>query len=246
MPRFFVPRDAITGGRAVIAGADAAHLARSLRARAGEEVVVVDDDAVEHGVRLDDVSAERCAGEIVWSRPSAAEPRLAVTVLQSIAQQGMEDAIEAMVQAGVHAVVPVVTARTIVRLDRERAARRVERWRAVAREAAGLAGRGRVPRVGDVVPLGAALEAVDRHGVLLAANPRSDDPLAALRLDPAVPVTLAIGPEGGFDDAELTLLAAARAREVHLGPRILRARLAGAVATALLLGGAGDLSSLVV
>ena len=242
MPRFFVPDGAVAGGRAAIAGADAAHLARSLRARPGEEVVVVDRAGVEHGVRLDLVGPERCAGEVVWSRPSTAEPRLAITVLQAIPQQGMEDAVEAMVQAGVRAVVPMVTARTVVRLEPGRAARRVERWRLVAREAASLAGRGRIPHVGEVVTLSDALAAPSRGRRLLAAATGATVALAGVTVDPSLPVAVAVGPEGGFDDAELALLRAAQAEEVHLGPRVLRARLAGAVATVLLLAAAADLT----
>jgi 16S rRNA (uracil1498-N3)-methyltransferase len=241
MPRFFVSAGALAAGRARITGADATHLARSLRARPGEEVVVVDEAGIEHGVHLDAVSPEGCEGVVAWSRPSSAEPRLRVTVLQAIPQQAMEDAIEAMVQAGVSRILPVVTARSVVRLDPERAARRLERWRAVAREAAGLAQRGAVPAIGDVLSLSAALEARDPSHRLLAADPQARTPAASLVIAAGVPVTVVIGPEGGLDVAELDLLAAAGAERIHLGPRVLRARLAGALATALLLAGAGDL-----
>jgi 16S rRNA (uracil1498-N3)-methyltransferase len=241
MPRFFVAADAIAAGRCRITGADATHLSRSLRARAGEEVVVVDGAGVEHGVRLEEVGAEACEGAIVWSRPSAAEPRLRVIVVQALPQQGMEEALDAMVQAGVADVRPVWTARTVVRLDAARAARRLERWRAVAREAAGLAHRGAIPDVAEPADLPTAIARLGRAARLLVAAPGAAQPLAGLDVDPEAEVAVVIGPEGGLGDAELDLLAAAGATPVHLGPRVLRARLAGAVATTLLLAAAGDL-----
>jgi 16S rRNA (uracil1498-N3)-methyltransferase len=68
-------------------------------------------------------------------------------------------------------------------------------------------------------------------------------PILTAAPTPPSDVALVIGPEGGLDEADLDALHRANAAYVHLGPRTLPSRLAGAVATALLLAGAGDLDS---
>ncbi len=244
MPRFFIDAGHIEHGRATLTGPDAEHLARSLRARPGETIVVVEGGGIEHGVVLDDVSPVRVSGTVAWSRPVSGEPRLAVHVLQAIPAHEMDATIEALAVAGAASIRPVLTARTVPRLDPSRAGRRLERWRAVACEAAQLAGRAAPPDVHPAVSLPEALASLPPGAQLLACASRSD----AIPIAGAVPrsdsgAALVIGPEGGLDSADLAALDEAGAVRVHLGPRTLPSRLAGAVATALLLASAGDLDS---
>ncbi len=242
MPRFFLPASQVAGGRARLTGGDAAHLARSLRARPGETVVVVDDGGTEHGVRLDQVTPGLVGGTVLWSRPAGGEPRLRLTVLQALPQQGMDDAVSAMAAVGVAAVVPVVTRRTVVRPGQGRGAARAARWQALAREAASLALRGAVPRVTEPAPLDAAVAALGPGTRLLVADPAALLPLAALVVDPLRPCAVVIGPEGGLEPGEMERLEAAGAERLHLGARVLPARQAGAVVALLLLAAAGDLA----
>ena len=207
-------------------------------------IVVVAGGAVEHGVVLQEVTPSRVSGAVVWSRPASGEPRLAVHVLQAIPAQSMDATIEALTVAGAASIRPVLTGRTVVRPDPSRGSRRAERWQAIAREAAQLAGRAAPPTVSPVTSLREALEQRPATARVLACviRPEATALLAAARTLSAE-VTLVIGPEGGLDDADLEALSGAGAAYVHLGPRTLPSRLAGAVATALLLAGSGDLDS---
>jgi 16S rRNA (uracil1498-N3)-methyltransferase len=135
----------------------------------------------------------------------------------------MDAAVEALAEVGAAEVWPLLTRRTVARPDAERAARRVERWRAVAREAAALAGRARP--------------------VPVHAPQRLEEALAALGAGDRRRLALVIGPEGGLAPEELAAIRAAGGEEVHLGARVLRARLAGAVAVAVLLARLGDLDA---
>jgi 16S rRNA (uracil1498-N3)-methyltransferase len=244
MPRFFIDTSQVADDRATLIDADAEHLARSLRARPGEMIVVIAGGAVEHGVVLQEVTPSRVSGAVVWSRPVSGEPRLAVHVLQAIPAQAMDATIEALTVAGAASIRPVLTGRTVVRPDPSQASRRAERWQAIAREAAQLAGRAAPPTVSSVVSLREALEHLPATARLLACVIRSDSTAIHAAATTSSPeIALVIGPEGGLDDADLEALAAAGAAYVHLGPRTLPSRLAGAVATALLLAGAGDLDS---
>jgi 16S rRNA (uracil1498-N3)-methyltransferase len=243
MPRFFISSDQVHDGSAVVLGADAAHLTRTLRVRPGELVVVVEAGSVEHGVRIDDVSAARVSGRITWSRPATGEPGHQVHVVQAVPAKGMELAVEALTEAGAAVIWPVLTARSVARPGADRVEQRIERWRAVAREAAQLAGRAGPPDIRQLQSLPDAVQRVSGTARLLACViDATAAPLPGLRFDAGRAVAIAIGPEGGFDAAERAVLDAAGAENVHLGPRVLPTWLAGALAVSLVLAAAGDLN----
>jgi 16S rRNA (uracil1498-N3)-methyltransferase len=243
VPRFFVPAGAVHGGRAAVTGDDAAHLARSLRAAVGESVVVVDDAGTEHGVRLDRVGSERVEGVVEWSRPATGEPHLEVHVVQAIAKDGMDELVEALAEVGAAAIWPVTTGRTVVRLDARRAEHRVARWNAIARSAAGLAGRAAPPPVHPVRDLDTVAAALPPGTRIVACTTAATTPLSAVAPRRDQRIALCVGPEGGFDEHDLEQLRSAGAEEVHLGRRVLRARLAAVVALSAVLAQAGELDA---
>ncbi len=244
MPRFFVDPGQIADGRATLTAADSAHLSRSLRARPGETIVVVAGGSIEHGVLLEEVSPPRVSGRVIWSRAVSGEPHLAVHVLQALPAQAMDATVEALTEAGATSIRPILTARTVTRPDVSRASHRLERWQRIACEAAQLAGRAAPPEVHPLVLLRNALDALPAGVAVLACVARPEAaPIFSAAPAPPAQVALVIGPEGGLDAADLGVLDEVGASWVHLGPRTLPSRLAGAVATALLLAGAGDLNS---
>ena len=242
MPRFFVDSSAVSGGGVRIEGRDAEHLARSLRIRVGEAIVVVEDGRVEHGVIVDEASPVAVRGHIAWSRPASGDPRIDVHVLQAIPARGMDDAVEAVTAAGARSVWPVITERGVARLDPARSGNRTQRWAAVARDAAQLAGRAAPPVVHPVHLLGEALASLPPGCRILACVTQDGaTPLHAVTIAPESPVALIIGPEGGLGPGDLTSARAAGAEPVHLGARVMPSRLAGFLAVSLLLAAAGDL-----
>jgi 16S rRNA (uracil1498-N3)-methyltransferase len=123
----------------------------------------------------------------------------------------------------------------------------VARWNAIARGAAGLAGRARPPVVHAVRGLDEVVAALPGGTRLVACTTDARLPLARL-LGPAAGdqvacIAVVIGPEGGLDPDEVAALHAEGATSAHLGPRVLRARLAGVVAVSTLLSAAGDLDA---
>jgi 16S rRNA (uracil1498-N3)-methyltransferase len=242
MPRFFVEPDQVADGRATLTGPDANHLSRALRATVGETIVIVENGRVEHGLELDEVTTSRVSGAIVWSRPVDGEPRLAVHVLQAVPAQAMDATVEALTEAGAATIRPILTHRTVSRPDPSRVIHRLERWRLIAREAAQLAARAGPPVVHSILPLREALDGLPPGSSILACVISQDAvPILSVVPDPPADVGVVIGPEGGLDPADLRVLEASGAIKVHLGSRTLPSRLAGAVATSLLLAGAGDL-----
>lgn len=224
MPSFFAQRE---GGRAVIVGGDARHLAQSLRARVGEEIEVVDPDGFLLTVRLDHVSVERVEGVVIAEREHRPEPNARITIaIANLPAPALELVLSKCTEVGAFAFHVVQADRSVAR------GAKPERWNTICREAAMLAGRLRVPAVAGPSPLGELLRSVE-HPVLLMR--RSATNLADLR-EPR-DVTLLIGPEGGWSEREGALVAV----KAGLGPRNLRADTAAVVALAVALAGRGGL-----
>jgi 16S rRNA (uracil1498-N3)-methyltransferase len=206
LPSFFAQRE---GGRAVILGGDARHLARSLRARVGEEIEVVDPAGVLLTVRLDLVSTERVEGVVVAERDHRPEPDARITIaIAQLPAPALELVLSRCTEVGAFAFHVLETDRSVAR------GAKLERWNAICREAAMLASRINVPAVAGPSSLQEVVSAA-QHPVMLVRGAPVD--LAEIK-EPR-DLTLLIGPEGGWSEREL----AAVANKAGLGPRNLRA-----------------------
>jgi len=226
--RFFVAPESVQGDRFPIPSTIEHQVTRVLRLGPGAELVLLDGSGSEVLSRIE------AGGDLhVLERGEAdAEPHHRLTIWQALLKgDGLERVIQQGTELGIASFRLIVTSRCVVR---ELSPRRIERLRAIAREAAEQSERGMVPSVEPPAPLAEALHA---PAVLLFERmPRDGERLGAL----GAPSELIIGPEGGFDAAEV-----ARAREAGvtlagLGPRILRAESVAIAAAAVVLARAGD------
>ena len=229
--------DTWTEDSATLTGTQAAHLARVLRVRVGQEFDIVAGGIARRGV------VESADVECVRFRllePLASEAALPLTCLLSIFKfDRYEWAIEKLTELGVAVIVPVLAQRTEKHLA-QAATARVERWRRIAREATQQARRTDIPEIADPVRLEKVappppgtlpllLSEVEEERTLWSALAQHPRPASGL---PAAQI--AIGPIGGWTDAELQWFAQQAWQPVSLGPRILRAETA-AIATASVL-----------
>ena len=213
MPSFFAAR---SGDRAVIEGADARHLARSLRARVGEEVDVIDPAGKLLSVRLDLVSTDRVEGVIVAERDHRPEPAARITLaIANLPAPALELALSRCTEVGAFAFTVFQADRSVAR------GAKIERWTTICREAAMLAGRLRVPEVATARSLAQVVETL-QHPVLLQRTAT----MSLAGLTTPRDLTLCIGPEGGWTEAEAALVKT----QVSLGPRNLQAGTAAIVA----------------
>ena len=236
MPRFFI--DGPVTGDALITGGDAAHIRRSLRMRVGEPLTLCDGRGTDFDGVIAAVEENAVRVKVLGSAPCAAEPSLEVTLYQGLPKgDKLEWIIQKAVELGAAAVVPVVTARSVVRLE-GKAERRRERWQRIADEAAGQCGRGILPRVAAPLTLDEALPALSAQEAIVLYE-GGGRPLRGLIVPDCRRLSLLIGPEGGFDPAEIDRLQAAGVRCATLGRRILRCETApvAALAAAMLLTG---------
>jgi 16S rRNA (uracil1498-N3)-methyltransferase len=221
--------DTWTDTTASLTGEQAQHLARVLRAQPGQVFDVVANGFLH---RAEIVSADEREVLFTLHEELEADAALPVHLLMAVFKfDHMEWGIEKATELGVARITPVLARRTEKHLALA-SAKRVDRWRRIALEAAKQSRRTDVPVVDDPATLKAALGMVDAGVKLLLAETEQENTLSA-GLAGAQSVALAIGPEGGWTVEEMKLFSDSGWKHVTLGPRILRAETAAIAALAV-------------
>ncbi len=238
MPRFFI--DGAADGRAYIAGADALHIAKALRMRPGEALTLCDGKGTDFEGVLETVTDRQVTVRITASRPSQAEPTLAVTLYQGLPKgDKMDWIVQKAVELGVTAVVPVATRRSVARLE-GKADKKQERWQRIAAEAAGQCGRGMLPSVERPLSWSQALSCLSGEPALVFYE-GGGRPLRELVTPSTRRLSVFVGPEGGFDPEEIDAIRRQGGGVATLGPRILRCETAPLAALTLLMHLSGNM-----
>ncbi|HEX7308363.1 16S rRNA (uracil(1498)-N(3))-methyltransferase [Lentzea sp.] len=230
LPVFLVPA-LPSGEEFVLDGPEGRHAATVRRLRAGEELVLSDGSGVL--VRCSVVAVDRDALSLrVAERWEEPQPTPRVVLAQALVKGDRgELAVELATEAGVDGVVPWRAARCVAKWeDGPRGAKALGRWRSTVREAAKQARRSRVPFVDEPVSTGQLAQRVSSSAVTLVLHESAVDRLADVELPADGDVLLVVGPEGGITPEELDALRSSGARVVRLGPTVLRASTAAAVA----------------
>jgi 16S rRNA (uracil1498-N3)-methyltransferase len=213
-------RDAVS-----FADPDVVHqVLRVLKLRVGEVVTVLDGQGMERDVELVQVDKKEVAGMVIAERKNEAEPEREVVLYAAILKrENFEWAVQKAVECGASNIIPMVTQRTIKK-DVKR-----ERLQEIAKEAAELAGRGRIPEVSEPIDFDEALNMAKGEKYFLDAGGSTFDTKRA-----ASSVSLFIGPEGGWTDEERANAKRAGLTTMSLGPRVLRGETACAIAVYLM------------
>lgn len=238
--RLFVPV-AIRPGEALwLEGERAHYLSRVLRVRSGEELIVFDGSGAEHTAAVGSIARQRVQLVPGEARSRDVESPLAIRLLQGISRgDRMDLVVQKATELGVTRISPVLTERSVVRLQEERALKKSGHWVRIAQSACEQCGRNRVPAIDTPAELQALLEAP--AGITcVVLLPSSSEPLGNLQQVGSA-VNLLVGPEGGFDAAEITMALERGYRPLSLGPRILRTETAALAAIAILQAHFGDL-----
>ena len=222
--------DTFTDTTASLTGDQAAHLARVLRAEPGQIFDVVADGLLRRA-EITSVSAH----EVVFAlhEELEADAALPVHLLLAVFKfDHLEWGIEQATELGAARITPVLARRTEKHLS-QAAAKRVERWRRIVREAAQQSRRSDVPEVDDPQTLKVALQSVSAETRLLLAETEQENTIAAALEGASQSVALAVGPEGGWTAEEMQLFTEHGWKHVTLGPRILRAETAAIAGLAI-------------
>jgi 16S rRNA (uracil1498-N3)-methyltransferase len=240
MPRVFIPAQLLDHERVTLDRIASRHLVKVLRLQAGAEVCVFDGCGTEIEGRI--VRASAAGVEVaLGARHRVALPLASITLLQSVPRgDRMDFIVQKTTELGVTRIIPVLSARGMVKPPPGK----TRRWRTIAQEAARQSGRADVPEVAEVTALDVALAGAAAAGgtlLVLWEEERSLPLRRTFAQAPPLPVTLLVGPEGGFSQEEIESARAQGFRTVGLGPRILRVETAALVAVALTQSAVGGL-----
>ena len=243
LTRCYVPAPLHTGDTRLLPGDVSTHVARVLRARAGQMLTLFDGRGGEYDACIVAIERRGVRVRIDTHRAVERESPLAVTLLQALARgERMDFIVQKATELGVAAIVAWPGERSVARLDAQGLARRCEHWRAVAISACEQCGRNRVPSIAAVADLASACAQSGATSLRLLLAPEADQTLTAVARQ-ASSISLAVGPEGGFSDEELALAQHHGFQFCRLGPRVLRAETAPLAALAALQAVAGDFLS---
>lgn len=239
MRRFYAPKNAFIARRVTLDEGETRHLRDVLRLRVGDVVGVFDGEGREFECAVTSIAKRSSEVQILHeSAPPAPESSLDLTLAAAVTKGDQFDmVVQKSVELGVNRLVPLVSKRCEVKMSV--VAKKLERWRKIALEAAKQCGRARLMSIGDAVGFVDFFSSIgDRQHIVLFSERGGD----ALDFTAAgTKLAAVIGPKGGWDDAEIELAKEYGASVVTLGGRILRAETAAIALTAILQHRFGDM-----
>ncbi|WP_010247846.1 16S rRNA (uracil(1498)-N(3))-methyltransferase [Acetivibrio cellulolyticus] len=245
MPRFFINSKDVFDDNINITGEDYNHIKKVLRLKCEEIVTLSDGIGNEYVAEIKDFGDGFVHTKVIESYKNTTEPPIKVTLYQGLPKSDkMDFIIQKSVELGISRIVPVLTERTVVRLDSEKdAAKKCERWNRISQEAAKQCNRGIIPKIEVPISFKEAIKKV--HDVPLSLIPYEKESKNSLKqilksVGDISEVSVFIGPEGGFTEQEIEEAVNCGLSSVTLGPRILRTETAGITVLTILMYELGD------
>jgi len=243
MHRFFIdelPKDKNIS----IKGKDAKHIKDVLRMKIGDSVELVCEPK-KFICEIEKLNENSVDLKIIETTNISNEPKLKINLFQAIPKSTkMELIIQKCTEVGVVSFTPVITSRTIVKInDIKKEIKKLTRWQNIAYEAAKQSKRDIVPKVNTIIDFNEALNQFKNNITIVPYENENIEDLHSVRENyvNANEINVFIGPEGGFADEEIEKLKKIDAITVSLGARILRTETAGIVISTILLYETNDL-----
>lgn len=262
MHRFFVPPEWIEGDSLTISGKQAHQIRNVLRLKPGDRIVVLDGDGIEYEAEILDITLGQTRGKIVGRQTCKNEPKLEITLYQALLKGSkIEMVLQKCTEVGVSEFVLFESERCVSGRPEPS---RLDRWKKIVVEAAEQSRRGKVPGLCGGIDFAEACKKVTG----LAIMPWEKETARGLKevlqsiKSPSIPhlikgdvggfpervsqpyiakMSIFIGPEGGFSEAEVEFAENKGIIPVSLGKRILRAETAGLVVAAAALYEFGEM-----
>ncbi|PSJ79693.1 16S rRNA (uracil(1498)-N(3))-methyltransferase [Neisseria iguanae] len=231
MPRFYLTESLSAGQLIELPDNIVRHL-NVLRLKHEEGIVLFNGNGHAYPTRLIDLEKRRARAEVLCEERVNNESPLHITLIQSVSSgERMDFTLQKSVELGVGEIQPVISERTTVRLQGERAGKKVERWQEIVISACEQSGRNIVPKVLPLISYRQALQHMPSEKTKLLLNLNR-----AKKLNQIQPssdgLIFIVGPEGGWSAAEEEQAFAAGFQSVTLGPRVLRTETASLAAMA--------------
>ena len=241
MQRIFLPPGQFQGDAARISGADHLHLARVMRAKVGEKVVLLNGAGQAFAAVVTEIGKNETTARIENAVEMPPEPPIYITIAQALGKgDKFEQVVQRGTEAGASAFIPIRAERSVADIPAAKIPDRLERWRQIAKGAAEQSGRSRIAEIGEpltFMQLTKQAQADEIPLLILHTDGNAPSLRAVLEagLTQAPRVILAVGPEGGWSAAEVSAALASNHTAVTLGPRILRTETAALVAISQIL-----------
>ncbi len=237
MSKFFLTDENIFDDHVVILGEDAKHIARVLRMKIGDPVMVCDSAQMDYFCTITEMQSERIVAQINRCQSNQTEPPFRVYLFQAVPKSDkMDSIVQKAVECGVYSVIPILSERCVSRPEPSAMKRKTERWQKIAESAAKQCGRGIIPKVGSVQTFSEALKEASKANLPILCY-EGEDTISLPRIFScykdkyqAIPkeISVLIGPEGGFSETEVLSAKMAGMTLAGLGKRILRTETASA------------------
>ncbi|MDD5434065.1 MAG: 16S rRNA (uracil(1498)-N(3))-methyltransferase [Nitrospira sp.] len=226
MSNFFIKNTCIKEDNIEISGEVFHHLRDSLRIKNGEKIFCVDEDRIRYTVTVREIRKDLLVGEIIKKEERKSVPPLYINLVQSIPKGPKFDVIiQKATELGVNTISPVISERSVVRLEKERSDEKLRRWNRIALEAAQQSDRRDIPDIASPVSLRDFLSSYkkgDMNLLLWEGEKRQGIKDVLTNSGDVKSINVIIGPEGGFSDNEAGLAVSAGFISVSLGELILR------------------------
>jgi len=240
MPRFFI--NYVPEERVVITGEDGRHIARSLRMQPGERLILCDSIGTDYNCEIESVADGEATVRVLNFCKTVAEPSVNVTVYQGLPKADkMESIVQKAVETGAVRIVPVMTARCVSKPDEKAAAKKIERWQKISQEAAKQSGRGVIPQIGALTNYRSAIKEAAQNGEIILFFEGGGQSISHLVSTETKNLAIFIGPEGGFEQAEVDFALQNGGKIGTLGARILRTETAPVAALAAIMLSTGNM-----
>lgn len=240
MHHFFAAPEEIGEEYVRITGTDVNHIKNVLRMKPGETVLISDGQGRDYCCEIDKIADAEVFVKITDDHYEGTEPVSEFYLFQGLPKSDkMEMIVQKAVELGVKEIIPVATKRAVVKLDEKKAGKKTERWQAIAESAAKQSRRGIIPKVKSVLNFKEALSYAQELDVNIIPYENFKDMTETRcvldKIHENMKVGIFIGPEGGFDEAEVELALKNQVSPISLGKRILRTETAGMAILAILM-----------
>lgn len=249
LTRLYLDTDLQSGSLLELARDSASHLAKVLRARVGDELTLFNGRGSEFAAVIETVRGSRVCVAVGVSRLADRESPLQISLIQCVPRgDRMDFVVQKATELGVARIIPVLSQRSVVKLDAAQAAAKLIHWQAVAISACEQCGRNRLPQIDTAQPLLnylGALPIKPADALRLVLEPQETQPdcdAGSSMIPPVSAVQFGIGPEGGFAPEELEALGLCGFTRIALGPRVLRTETAAIAGLVMLQTHFGDMA----
>ena len=241
--RIHIPGPVAPGPGVVLNEETSHYVRRVLRLSVGDALTVFDGTGGEHTATIHRSDGHAVELRVSGYREPPVESPLKVWLMPGLCKgERMDLAIQKAAELGVHAVLPLSMAFSVVKLNEARALRRQTHWQAIARSACEQCGRTRLPVIHAPQTLQSALRQLPEGATKLVLTPGTTNSMATAAAPGREGVVILVGPEGGLSGSEQDEALAAAFQPVRLGPRTLRAETASVAGVALAQSLWGDLA----